>query len=289
MAFADDLRTKAERIEELALEKLIEENETNATVPEWVSEKEGALSYITGRFMWFAERDPADFDSVLDELVGARDLLTSEVPGGMDAVNTQVSSWYGTAADNFEENYLNGFQPRLANQVGVVEELIAAASILRDMVERSHENILGVADGTIAKLEEYDPDAGNGVNWSMTLTVVGALLSVAAAPFSGGTSLALAFAGGVAGVASQSVPEEAQVAGSSVAEILGSMHGAIQNVQEAMAAVEEDVATELEEDVEMVSAQVAAAYDKGSSQLVSPRPVLADQQSGTYPDFRPEP
>jgi|GEM_PF-4700673 len=56
-----------------------------------------------------------------------------------------------------------------------------------------------------------------------------------------------------------------------------------------MAAVEQDVATELEQDVEVESGEVAPAYEGEPSILIAPRPVLADQKSGTYPDLRPEP
>jgi hypothetical protein len=219
-----------------------------------------AYSFLPDTFAKFAEPRPENFNPAIEqcartlmmlqptlervtglgELLGAASSATdvaadfpTTVAERVSAVNSQVASWSGTAADAFHLHYMNEFPQSLQHQHEAVFGLAAAMEANKKIFENVGQDILVVGQKTKDALNHVTDK--NPTGEIIFFTVVAAVATVGATATGVGTAavpaIAVAFAtvaaGGsaAAGIigATADDPFEAEIEGATTQEIMVSM------------------------------------------------------------------
>lgn len=136
--------------------------------------------------------DPSQFDEVVERLTrAAKHLDDSTGLTGLEELIVLIDKWEGDAAYNFQRSVLPNFKMSVLHQVVFINELIAAALCMKEAVERTRGDALGLAQDLYAKVN----GGGDGIPLETVLWVAGTILTGLA------TFVSLGSAGVVATVA----------------------------------------------------------------------------------------
>ena len=199
---------------------------------------------------------------------------------GMDTTQDYLARWTGIAASTFKENFADKFESITQNQFLLTGVVKGALQAERGIWVAARKDIEDIADKTISGIEHAD-DCGKN-DWTMAFAVVGAVVSIAAVPVTGGTSaLALAAIGAAASVGGTAIgntddPPEEGYQGESASAVVDQMRKAIQSLKGHIRDAEEKVQTTMNS----VHDTITSAPDL----FVLPRPNLADSTSQTVHD-----
>lgn len=147
---------------------------------------------------------------------------------------TYLVDWNGVAADAFKSNYIPPLTRVFHHEFRAVASLRSSLLASAEMWKRAREDVSNLIDEASSALDDYDSgkDAADAV---LILSIIGAVVAVAAVPATGGTSAALywAMAGSALSVTGAIVgypdepKKELDIKGESPSEIYQSMREAI--------------------------------------------------------------
>jgi hypothetical protein len=244
--------------------------------------------------------DPGDFDGPWEQVTTCMNALCTEaftdpIQGDPHPVNTELSAmtvagntideWDGLAAQAFNDNFIIPFKDRTHNQFIAGSILMNALNAEKELWKRARLNIDDIAHKVNSALDHYD-DCGKN-DWEIGLSVVGAVVAIAALPLTGGTSAAIALGAVASGIdvantfAGQIEDEpKNDYSAESVEGVIDKAKQGINDLKEAVQKAEQKIV-----DAMSNSSGVVSSY---ATDFVAPRPTLADQ--GTHnPDVgRPD-
>lgn len=265
-----DIRSEGESLRERAIELEIQHQANMAYDRDgydWThEEKLDGLALYSAEYRdeitsWFADLteifdelaqlpDPAGFRSEAGALTNALTNLSgpsghTDVTAGDEygphpaydhllQIPTYLVDWNGIAADAFKSNFVPAFERVVHNEFEAVVSLRSALEAEAYLWEKARKDVSDLIDVTNAALDDYE-GAKDPAETAFVLGVIGAVVAVAAVPFTGGTSAALywAIAGsaisvtaGVVGLPDEP-KKELDIKGDSPAEIINSMREAV--------------------------------------------------------------
>jgi len=245
-------------------------------------------------FTWMP--DPADFDSGIADLTAAMGRLSqgagaedptngaampaNTVLDGMDTSQDYLARWTGLAATQFKEKFVDTFESITTNQFLLASYVKGALEAEKSLWAAARENIDQIAHDTITALEECG-DCGKN-EWGMAFTVAGAVVALAAVPFTGGGSaLAFAAVGGALSIGGAAVgnledPPELDMSGESASAVVDNMREAIARLKEEIAKAEQRIVDKM--------AELTGLVNGHKDVFVAPRPHLADAGPGSIRD-----
>lgn len=243
--------------------------------------------------------DPASFDAGIEDLratmgrlsqgQGTKDPTSDMTPpanivlDGMDTSQSYLARWTGIAASQFKANFVDTFESITTNQYLLAGYVKGALEAEKSLWHAARDNIDQIAESTITALDEMG-DCGKN-EWSVGLAVVGAVVAVAAVPFTAGGSLVAAatFAGiggalsvGGAAAGTMEDPPEVSMSGESPEAVIGQMRETIGKLKDEIRNEEQKIADK------MTELQVLVASHR--ELFVAPRPDLADTGPGDVRD-----
>jgi hypothetical protein len=214
--------------------------------------------FLPDTFASFADPDPAEFASALEQCVSAAAVLNpsisnEQLAGVQDgevwpnpshatqmastypttvlervrAVNTQVAGWRGTAANAFRNEYMNEFEDSLNNHNTAAFTLAIALEANKRIFERVGADIRAIGEATKDALRHVSDKNPSG--YVVAFTVVAAVASVVSAGMAtpafavGFASLAALSGGAAAFVGATARKYEPKVEGATTQEIMNSM------------------------------------------------------------------
>ena len=104
----------------------------------------------------------------------------------MTVTGSTIDEWDGLAAKAFMNNFVIPFEGRTENQFTVASILMNALNANKELWKRARANIDDIAHKVKSALDHYD-DCGKN-EWEIGLSVVGAVVAIAAVPVTGGAS-----------------------------------------------------------------------------------------------------
>jgi hypothetical protein len=244
--------------------------------------------------------DPDNFDDPMEQVTTCMNALCSKaftdpIQGDPHPVNTELSAmtvagnsineWDGLAAQAFFNNFIVPFEDRTENQFIVASILMNALNAEKELWKRARLNIDDIAHKVSSALDHYN-DCGKN-DWEIGLSVVGAVVAIAALPLTGGTSAAIALGAVASGIdvantfAGQIEDEpKNDYSAESVEGVIDKAKQGINDLKEAVQKAEQKIV-----DAMTHSSGVVSSY---ASDFLAPRPTLAEQ--GTHnPDVgRPD-
>jgi hypothetical protein len=234
--------------------------------------------------------DPADFDGPMQEVTTCMNALCSKaftdpIQGDPHPVNTELAAmtvagnsideWDGLAAKAFYDNFIIPFEDRTENQFIVASILMNALNAEKELWKRARLNIDDIAHKVKSALEHYD-DCGKN-DWEIGLSVVGAVVAIAALPLTGGTSAAIALGAVASGIDVANTfagqiedPPKNDYSAESVTGVIDKAKQGINDLKEAVQKAEQKVV-----DAMTNSSGVVSSY---ASDFLAPRPTLAGEQ-----------
>jgi hypothetical protein len=207
----------------------------------------------------FAAGDPGAVTQMIDGLGRAAQALREDFFQDLDSVVTNTADWTGRAADNFRDGYVRQLQDAFTLLAELMEGLQLILTAYRAVVENTREEILSLAENTIASLEAEE---GNG--WETGLALAGAVVGVVGTIATGGTGTAIGLAmvsGGLSVVG-------ATLDGGSKLEVMQSMFDSITNLRSAV----EDQKRRIFEGIAVVVEQLEG---NALQQIMPPPPAIA--------------
>jgi hypothetical protein len=118
--------------------------------------------------------DPGQFDVVVERLVrAAKHLQDSTGYTGLTELITMIEGWEGEAAYNFQRSVLPNYSVAIVHQLVFVDELIAVALCMKETIERTRGDALGLAQDLYSKIN----GDGEGVPLDTVLWVAGSILA----------------------------------------------------------------------------------------------------------------
>jgi hypothetical protein len=233
--------------------------------------------------------NPGDFDGPMDQVTATMNALCAKafadpIQGSPHPVNTELSAmtaagttldeWDGLAAKAFMNNFIIPFEGHTENQFVVASILMNALNAEKELWTRARANVDDIAHKVKSALEHYG-DCGKN-DWEIGLSVVGAVVAIAAVPVTGGASA----------VALAAVASGLEVAGTFAGQIedppsndysAESVEGVIAKAKEGIEDLKKEVERAEQKVVDAMtnSADVVSSY---ASDFVAPRPTLAGQQ-----------
>lgn len=303
-----DLRAKAERIKELAIEKTAE-LAMKAAGPDG-----GGIAYAFAHDQaseefadvdqvfddWLDLPDPSYLSSFASNLAGALPHLAAEAyvdddsaaslgGGGSNVAITQIeptgafmSGWTSGTATSFA-GFAGLFGPVVSNLWLCGNVLVNALYAEQAIWEEADRSLHEIADAAISTLEDIANKSA--AEYTATLSVLAAVSGIIAVPFTAGGSLAAAYtfaaiSGGI-GLAGSFAPEDAEdhpgIDGGSPASVVSSVRDLLTRLNEHVTAKEGDVRSALSDTAGQFSA--AMGEDNMVSPVVLPRPTVADSPS----------
>jgi hypothetical protein len=239
--------------------------------------------------------DPGDFDGPMESVTTTMNALCSEaftdpIQGDPHPVNvelkamtvagTTLDEWDGLASKAFMNNFIIPFEDRTQNQFTVASILMNALNAEKELWTRARANIDDIAHKVKSALEHYG-DCGKN-DWEIGLSVVGAVVAIAAVPVTGGTSAIVlgAVASGIE-VASTFAgqiedPPKNDYSAESVEGVISKAKEGIEDLKKEVERAEQKIV-----DAMSNSADVVSSY---ASDFVAPRPTLAGQQGEPQTD-----
>jgi hypothetical protein len=254
-------------------------------IGEWYREFSPRFSMVPEMFRPFIEApDPGDFGDVvggLESVLG--DLAVGD--GSVDPIhhrsydaNTNLDpmvtvkdvlwDWSGRAAQEFYDNFVIHFPSIGRNQFNLALLLRGAIEAEQAIWQAVRHDIDDIAHKTLAALNNMD---GCGRNqWAQGFTVAGAVVSAAAVPLTGGSSVAVALVGAGFTAVSQFPPEgsELELSGETPEAVINSMADSITVLTQHVQAQHDLIQRALDEALGLL------AGDRPS--FVFPRPELAN-------------
>ena len=148
---------------------------------------------------------------------------------------TYLDEWKGDAAIAFKTQFAPAFQDVAVHEFRAVQSLKGALMAEAELWKKGREDVLTLLNETDAALDDFEGGRDGAADAAFTLAVVGAIVAVAAVPFTGGTSAALywTMAGSALAVAGSAVsyPNEPKktlsIKGDSPHDICQSMREAV--------------------------------------------------------------
>lgn len=248
---------------------------------------ESDFADIPGLFEPFSMMpDPAGYSGMINGLADAMHVLSAgqdtkdEIDGPVYPANpvmdkltgseSYLENWTGKAAEDFKRNFIDPFPAVVSNQFLITSVLKGAIEAHQEMWRRARTDIDKIATDTIAALDHMD-DCGSN-DWSMAFTVLGAVVAVAAAPVTDGTSLiALAAVGSAASIASTAAGSGSTPTRRFSGESAGAV---ISQMRQAISMLADDINTE-EQKITRAMKDTHSIVQMSRSAFVSKRPLLA--------------
>ena len=234
--------------------------------------------------------DPGDFDGPMESVTTCMNALCSKaftdpIQGDPHPVNVELSAmtvagntideWDGLAAQAFNDNFIIPFKDRTHNQFIVGSILMNALNAEKELWKRARLNIDDIAHKVKSALEHYG-DCGKN-DWEIGLSVVGAVVAIAALPLTGGTSAAIALGAVASGLEVANTfagqiedPPKNDYSAESVEGVIDKAKQGINDLKEAVQEAEQKIV-----DAMTNSSGVVSAY---ASDFLAPRPSLAGEQ-----------
>ena len=233
--------------------------------------------------------DPGDFDGPIQSLNGCMDALCSQaftdpIQGTPHPINIELKAmtvagnsldeWDGLAAQAFTNNFIIPFEGRTENQFTVASILMNALNAEKELWNRARKNIDDIAHKAKSALEHYD-DCGKN-DWEIGLSVVGAVVAIAAVPVTGGASAialgAVASAVDVASTFAGQIEDEPKndYSAESVEGVIDKVKQGINDLKTEVARAEQKVVDAMTNSNGIVGAH--------ATDFLAPRPTLAGQQ-----------
>jgi hypothetical protein len=234
--------------------------------------------------------DPGSFDGPMQSVTITMNSLcshafTDPIQGDPHPVNTELSamtvagntltSWDGLAAQAFVDNMVVPFEGRTQNQFIVASILMNALNAEKELWSRARLNIDDIAHKAKSALDHYD-DCGKN-DWEIGLSVVGAVVAIAALPLTGGTSAAIALGAVASGIDVANTfagqiedPPTNDYSAESVEGVVEKVKQGINDLKAAITKAEQKVV-----DAMTSSSGVVSSY---ATDFVAPRPTLAGEQ-----------
>lgn len=236
-----------------------------------------SLDYLDDSFKPFYERNPQPLVSMMGDLDKVKAELEDPATEKMDTVKGDIQDWQGSAAETFVENFLTPFPKTVTNQVEIVVELHGALNACKEILDRGRKDAITVADNAIAALKrglEIDDKNDTG----MLLTIAGAVVAVAAAIPSAGTSLGayalgMGLVGSAVSISSASVAAK-PITGTDPDTILLQLDDALRELSSGMTQEEDILAGVLQKD--------AGVIDANMRKVLPARPELADDPGADF-------
>lgn len=152
----------------------------------------------------------------------------------LQSIPAFLQDWNGVAADAFKSNFIPPLERVAHHEFEAVVSLRSPLLAEAAMWEKARQDVVNLIRETNAALDDYQ-GGKDGADIAFALTIIGAVVAVAAVPFTGGSSAALywAIAGSsiaVTGAVVSRPPEEKKeltIKGESPSEIINSMREAI--------------------------------------------------------------
>jgi hypothetical protein len=241
--------------------------------------------------------NPGDFDGPMESVTTTMNALCSKaftdpIQGDPHPVNvelramtvagTTLDEWDGLASKAFMNNFIIPFEDRTQNQFTVASILMNALNAEKELWTRARANIDDIAHKVKSALEHYG-DCGKN-DWEIGLSVVGAVVAIAAVPVTGGAS-AIALGAVASGIDVASTfagqiedPPKNDYSAESVEGVISKAKEGIEDLKKEVERAEQKIV-----DAMSNSADVVSSY---ASDFVAPRPTLAGQQGQppTNPD-----
>ena len=198
---------------------------------------------------------------------------------GMDTTAGYIQRWTGVAASTFKENFVDTFESVTQNQFLLTGVIKGALQAQQGIWTGVRKDIVDIADKTLSGIEHCD-DCGKN-DWTMAFAVVGAVISIAAVPVTGGASLALAAVGGAVAVGgtaignSDEAPSEGY-SGESAEAVVEAMRRAITSLKGHITDAETKIQKAMNDNIGVVNAN--------RDLFVAPRPNLANADPGNVKD-----
>ncbi|GIG91436.1 hypothetical protein [Plantactinospora endophytica] len=302
MQHAEEIRQKAIDEEVETLEQEIR-NDGTPNVGSLLAERrrqiEQAYADVPDLFEPFTEMpDPSSFDGMIAQLAAALHKLSSgeghESPldgaiypanvalAGLPGVTSYIEDWTGAAAMEFKTNFVDPFSAIVQNQFLLTSVLKVALEAEQAIWAAARNDIDKIAHDALAAL---DSDGCGPSGWTMTFTVVAAIVATTAAPVGAvsvvaGTALtAVGSAVSIVGAVPRDTAPSIQFSAGSPSSVISQMREAISMLIQEIHVQESEVANAMSGNLGLVSG------NRGS--YVSPRPALAGADGGdiTGPDY----
>lgn len=284
----------ASEIKFLAIKRALDEHETE---PEYA--RQGVDGYyqqvIEPLFKPFSRvPDPAGYQPMIDDLSAAmHDLsgghidqdpidknpyLANPTLEKIHTASDYLQDWSGQAAMQFKQKFLDPFPAISANQFILTAILKAALEAHQAMWSKTRDDIDKIAHAT---MDAFDNKCCDKNTWNVTFTVLSSIGATAAAILTVATEgaaapLALQVIGAAAQVGAvlppENVPDPPKGGGETALQIINSMKTAIDQLTQAVAGQEAQVAKHI--------AAVTTLVGSNPSYFVSARPALASVPEG---------
>lgn len=249
----DQLMTEAEQIRAKAVTTQVEDFLQAAgrggalAAPEYQRLAEREFAHVPALFAPFVDLPrPAAYDGFLahlDEVVGVlspgtvgpdlraqNSFVTANL--SLDAlpldVTQALADWHGKAAEAFLTEFIAPFRGRLKNQFMVAMILRFALLALKEIWDRTRQDIDTIAHQTLTALDQMD-DCGDN-EWETSFAVASAIASVLASPLSGMeliTVTALGAGLSIVGTLGPDDKPEVKIQGETPQVVISSMQDAI--------------------------------------------------------------
>ena len=232
--------------------------------------------------------NPGDFDGPMQQVTGTMNALCSKaftdpIQGDPHPVNTElaamtvagnsINEWDGLAAQAFFNNFIVPFEDRTENQFIVASILMNALNAEKELWKRARLNIDDIAHKVKSALDHYD-DCGKN-DWEIGLSVVGAVVAIAAIPVTGGAS-AIALGAVASGIDVANTfagqiedPPKNDYSAESVEGVIAKAKQGIEDLKDAVKKAEQKIV-----DAMTNSSGTVAGH---TEDFVAPRPTLAEQ------------
>ena len=235
--------------------------------------------------------DPGDFDGPIQSVTTCMDALCSKaftdpIQGDPHPINVElkamtvtgstIDEWDGLAAKAFMNNFVIPFEGRTENQFTVASILMNALNANKELWKRARANIDDIAHKVKSALDHYD-DCGKN-EWEIGLSVVGAVVAIAAVPVTGGASaIALGAVASAVDVASTFAgqiedPPKNDYSAESVEGVIAKAKQGIEDLKTEVERAEQKIV-----DAMTNSSGVVAGH---ATDFLAPRPTLAGRAPG---------
>lgn len=232
---------------------------------------------------WFAPYtstpDPAAYQPMIDDLTYALgNLCMQSIPDPIDRkmiaadsrlgqwslIQQRLGEWTGPAANQFEETFTAPFPQHTSNMFTLCALLKSSMEAYRDYWKSARTDITSLINGAIGAVEHGPVTMCSSNEWTMTWTVLIAVVGIASADLEGLAAYVGASIGGVFSVTQAAyTPPESQYGGNDADSIMSSIHDAVRKHAQNLVSEEQKIVTAL------ASLQQAAA---DSSLYLAPTP-----------------
>ena len=267
----EELGFHAQEIYEMAVEKYLRDEHM-------IDERDG---------LYYAPTDPMSGQPMMTEEVLRKTVWDTEMkfneihslfndflvlpdPSAFDGPIQSVTTC-GLAAKAFINNFVIPFEGRTENQFTVASILMNALNANKELWKRARANIDDIAHKVKSALDHYD-DCGKN-EWEIGLSVVGAVVAIAAVPVTGGASaIALGAVASAVDVAStfagqiEDLPKN-DYSAESVEGVIAKAKQGIEDLKTEVARAEQKIV-----DAMTNSSGVVAGH---ATDFLAPRPTLA--------------